>query len=625
MEGFNIVKKAPSEFDIPEGDLSKYTSTEEDVIEIKSEKYSEENRPELFFIREAFGELVEHINWGKNTSKNNKEQGGILIGIVFKNKSKKNICGIVHHIIKTIQDGDATYIQFTHNDWIQMYREFDEKYSNTKNDEAKYRVIGWYHTHPNMPVNISDIDKNTHISFFPNNWQFSVIINPQKEIWAVYNGRECKNCNGVIYADINLIKLINVEKELSGNVEEELHNNEINSFELLDCKVLENTDSFMIKRNPFFQKTQIVKKQAHGTYTNYTSQSVSHNYNNTRKEIINQYKGCSQRLSGILYYFPYHMSNNQKNYIISEDMVKKFINIIDEWNFTKNERVSFVYNLCSEYYTQNNEGIKYHRLICYTNEFFAGHLICAKNDSEFINCGKDFFYPRHNHTSVVVEFSNSLESYPTLCERYSSYDCILWINAWDASEFLFFNIVKQKLCNLRSTEDFKINKSQLTMNAIKKNIITGEELVGNILPQLIDSIQSLIISNSKSNDVLKMNKKLIIAIIKLINKYVRFNEIYTTIISYKIPDRIDRGFVSLHLDNFCELRFWIGNINNGLASFKNLDDGIRQSKLPRFALVLSNRDVDEVALNSFKKKLGIAHTVAFCFNTETGNYMFYRL
>ena len=82
-----------------------------------------------------------------------------------------------------------------------------------------------------MPVTMSGIDKNTHINFFPNEWQFSVILNPQRKLWAVYNGKECKNCNGII--------LIHVDEDISGNFEKST-----NSSESVTAGVSTNSDKF---------------------------------------------------------------------------------------------------------------------------------------------------------------------------------------------------------------------------------------------------------------------------------------------------------------------------------------------------------------------------------------------
>jgi len=635
MGGFNIIKQASSDFIIPEDSLETYVSAGEGIIEIKTERYSTKEQPELFFVREAFNELNEHINWGKSTSANIREQGGILVGTVFKDKKKNNICGIVYHIIRSVQEGDATYIQFTHDDWIQMYREFDDKYTHTESAEVELRVIGWYHTHPNMPVNISGIDRSTHINFFPNDWQFSVILNPQKKKWAVYNGRECENCNGTIYADASLIESINTES--SESIEMISRDNEVISSNSSDnVDELEHTDSFNIKRRSFSHPKQPVnnKSSSQGRSLNHTTQSVAvNNYANVaRNANASRYNGYSQDFNGILYYFPYHRTAGQKNYIISEKIVKKLIDTIDEWGFTKNESVCFIYNLCSCFYTRGNDGIEYYRLYCYNNEFFAEHLICANSDSEFLNCGKDDVFSKHGRASIAVEFSNSSEppSYPKLCDKYSSYDCVLLINVRDVDAFWFFNITKQASDNFRQSGNFKIKKMQITANAVTENNISwGFEVVEllkrSILSQLSGDYIETTLDVNLRNGALKMKKTLIPVIGELIHKHSGFSEPYTIVVSYKIPHGIDRGFVSLSFEKFGKLWFWIGDINNGLASFKNLDDEITQSKLPRFALVLSNRDIDEVALNSCRKKLGIAHTVAFCLNVCTGNYKFYRL
>jgi|GEM_PF-6647177 len=152
----------------------------------------------LYLLPSAFEEIRAHISWGKRTRGTVRGQGGILIGSVYRDWGTDFVCGVARHIVPAARAGDATYIQFTHADRIAMYRELEARFTAAEGEE-QLSVIGWYHTHPDMPVQMSGIDKSTHTSFFPHPWQFSVILSPQRKVWAIFNGALCGNCSGYLY------------------------------------------------------------------------------------------------------------------------------------------------------------------------------------------------------------------------------------------------------------------------------------------------------------------------------------------------------------------------------------------------------------------------------------------
>ena len=625
------IKKAPSEFIIPEDSLEKFISVEEGVVEIKSEEYSEENQSELFFLREAFSELNEHISWGRKTATNIHEQGGILVGSVFNDSEKKCICGIVYHVIRSDKDGDATYIQFTHDNWIQMYREFEEKHSHEENGKLELRVIGWYHTHPNMPVSISGIDLSTHINFFPNDWQFSVILNPQNRKWSVYNGNECKNCNGTIYSDITVVESINSDESsevIPENIETTSQNNDSTPSESSENSVtIESTDSFVIKRRSLPPTTPVAQNTNRHTPTTFSNQNLTRagSIPITSRTKTTPYRGYSQEVKGIFYYFPYHDVGDPKSYVISYENVRRITNTLDCWGFAGEEKVAIAYSLYTGYNSicRNNNGVEYYRFE--SDDFYADHFIYSRNNTEYISTRRnDPVKPRY--ASLVVEFSNKLDDFPQLCKRYSAYDCVLWVNARNTKDFLFFRIKNNTATRATSSADFNIKKRQIAVESLAENVLlSGRDIFGKLLDSiLINSYDDSCIKTeydgvSNHSKPYRIQNRQIKELLEKINKYGRFSDPFSIVISYSSPATHYSDLVLPWLNKIVKL--WFFSINDCEAGFKNLDNERTGSNYTRFAFIISNR---EISIEALKPKL-IGHATAFCFNITTQSYKFYRL
>ena len=144
-------------------------------------------------------EIKKHILWGKKVKENQVEQGGILIGKVIKCERKINY-GIVENAIPgTLAKGTSAYLEMNHKTWKEMIDEVDKIIDDHPKEQLQ--IIGWYHTHPNnLSIFMSGTDRNTQCSFFPNHWQFAVVLNPHKKIWGAFYGKDSKKCNGFIVA-----------------------------------------------------------------------------------------------------------------------------------------------------------------------------------------------------------------------------------------------------------------------------------------------------------------------------------------------------------------------------------------------------------------------------------------
>ncbi len=200
---FTIKKKfsitAKEEYELEEKILVDETFKTDEDFNSENKKLQSEAR--LYISQKAKKQIWNHIEWGNHYTKNNKnEQGGILLGKVFFDKEKEIQFAIVEDVVvgKTAK-GNPTYLEMSHETWAQMLNDADQIIED-KNDNIQ--VIGWYHTHPNeLSLYMSNTDMNTQYRFFNQDWHYAIILNPHKEIWKAFVGKEAKECKGYILND----------------------------------------------------------------------------------------------------------------------------------------------------------------------------------------------------------------------------------------------------------------------------------------------------------------------------------------------------------------------------------------------------------------------------------------
>lgn len=141
--------------------------------------------------------LLEHIEWGKQTSKNTVEQGGILLGRVFKKSGRNNIYGVVKDVVPgKSAHGSAAYLELSTEVWKEMLDHVDSELE--RGTGSGNQIIGWYHTHPNsLDVFMSGTDMGTQRRLFSNDWHFAVVLNPQRKLWRTFHGPDANDCLGM--------------------------------------------------------------------------------------------------------------------------------------------------------------------------------------------------------------------------------------------------------------------------------------------------------------------------------------------------------------------------------------------------------------------------------------------
>lgn len=109
----------------------------------------------------------------------NREIGGMLVGEVNKNNGKKYI-DITASIEAQHTSRSGASVTFTHRTWDCVFRTMDKDYPDKI-------IVGWYHTHPNFGIFLSEDDLFIHKNFFNMEWHVAYVLDPVKNQSGFFN------------------------------------------------------------------------------------------------------------------------------------------------------------------------------------------------------------------------------------------------------------------------------------------------------------------------------------------------------------------------------------------------------------------------------------------------------
>lgn len=109
---------------------------------------------------------------------------GVLVG-----KWARDANGPFALISEYIRCNQATQkfaeVTFTHDSWAQINHEMDHKFKDL-------RIIGWYHSHPNFGIFLSDRDCFIQQHFFSGPGQIALVVDPIQKTEGVFEWRRGK-------------------------------------------------------------------------------------------------------------------------------------------------------------------------------------------------------------------------------------------------------------------------------------------------------------------------------------------------------------------------------------------------------------------------------------------------
>ena len=94
------------------------------------------------------------------------EVGGFLVGYLEGETAHvTNVFPAKHSV------GGPTQLTFTHDSWNAIYEQLEKEPEGTS-------LIGWFHSHPNFGVFLSDHDKFIQANFFKQDGQITIVVDP---------------------------------------------------------------------------------------------------------------------------------------------------------------------------------------------------------------------------------------------------------------------------------------------------------------------------------------------------------------------------------------------------------------------------------------------------------------
>jgi proteasome lid subunit RPN8/RPN11 len=133
----------------------------------------------VYFTPEVHAALWQHA--GEDTS---VEICGVLVGSWHRDE-----IGPFVKVTESIRgEGAKTQfaeVTFTHQTWAKINAEMDTKF-------AALKIVGWYHTHPDFGIFLSDRDRFIQEHFFAGPGQVAHVIDPIRKIEGVFVWRDAK-------------------------------------------------------------------------------------------------------------------------------------------------------------------------------------------------------------------------------------------------------------------------------------------------------------------------------------------------------------------------------------------------------------------------------------------------
>ena len=122
--------------------------------------------PVIYFAEEVVAEMKRHAR-----SDTRQEIAGVLLGEV---NYQRNTVLVHASIAAEHTQSSRGNVTFTHDTWAQINAAVDAQYP----DQA---IVGWYHSHPDFGIFLSNYDTFIHQNFFSAQWQIAYVVDPVRK------------------------------------------------------------------------------------------------------------------------------------------------------------------------------------------------------------------------------------------------------------------------------------------------------------------------------------------------------------------------------------------------------------------------------------------------------------
>lgn len=124
------------------------------------------------------------------------EVGGALLGGVYRHEGKVYV-QVESYLPARNADEQRARLTFTHETWKQLYDEREQKHPDLS-------IVGWYDTHPDLGVFLSDDDKFIQRNFFGEEEQIALVVDPvanERAFFRQSNGKLPKLPGFYVFGD----------------------------------------------------------------------------------------------------------------------------------------------------------------------------------------------------------------------------------------------------------------------------------------------------------------------------------------------------------------------------------------------------------------------------------------
>lgn len=159
------------------------TNSEPDVVQLAGESLRETSFPaprqasfRVHFDSQAYTAMIQHASEDVSV-----EICGVLVGDWERDADGPFVT--VRNFIRCDSAAKKfAEVTFTHESWSHINKEMDTKFQ-------AQRIVGWYHSHPNFGVFLSDRDLFIQQNFFSGPGQIALVIDPVRKIEGVFEWR----------------------------------------------------------------------------------------------------------------------------------------------------------------------------------------------------------------------------------------------------------------------------------------------------------------------------------------------------------------------------------------------------------------------------------------------------
>lgn len=140
----------------------------------------------VYIEKKAYLNIINHLK-----SDLEREQGGILFGNAYRDPQKGIYVKIVSAIAAPNTLATKAHLEFTAQTW-QGIMEYAKEIYLSEN------IVGWYHSHPNIGVFMSNTDLKTQEAFFYHPWSLSIVYDPVRHEIGYFLGKKAQPIRPVI-------------------------------------------------------------------------------------------------------------------------------------------------------------------------------------------------------------------------------------------------------------------------------------------------------------------------------------------------------------------------------------------------------------------------------------------